>query len=35
MLSARYVDKTNYKDMTIAGRFVLTFFEGELLCAED
>ncbi len=35
ILSAAYIDKTNYKEMTVAGRFVLTFCEGELLCTEN
>ena len=35
MLSAVYMDKTNYKKMTVTDRFVLTFFEGESLCAEN
>jgi hypothetical protein len=35
MLFIGYVNKTNYKDPTIISRFVLTFFEGEPLCAEN
>ena len=35
MLSAACVDKINYKEFTVTGSFILTFFEGEPLCAEN